>query len=1197
LLNSDIWNGQGADANWTTAANWVGNVAPQAGDDLSFGAAGALQKATTFNNFSPGTAFKSITFTDSGYTLNGNALTLQSSITSNVANTSNNVALGIVAGANSSVSVSGAGTRLTLSGTLTGGSPNVVQVVRAGNNDGSELDLAFSSNTFAGSLQVSGGKVVATTSTALSSAGRTTLLGGPLTLEGGLVFGGHISFSGGNGDLVGAVGESNTFAGVLDPADGGLVSVSGAGTRLTLSGTLTGGSPNVVQVVRAGNNDGSELDLAFSSNTFAGSLQVSGGKVVATTSTALSSAGRTTVFGESSTLLVNSSLPSSPVRVIFGTLGGTGTIGPVDVDPGQVSPGVSGVGTLGTGNISFTNQSSFKSSYVVHIEGNNSSKLNVSGTVNLGGATLSVSLDPANLPHAPLVIIANNGGSAVAGTFADLPQGARFSVGTLLFMIDYNGGNGNDVVLTPIIPTVTPPANQTAVEGASSSIALGSFTDPGGGPWTVDVNWNDGTQDTMFPQMSTGTIPPKSHTFGEEASYTVTVKVTDTTDGQFDSKTFTVTVSDPAVVHGPPVAVTAVEGAAFTGETTATFTDPGGAEALSNYSATINWGDSPTNFTATITGGTPLGSTSAVFTVSGNHTYAEEGTYTVTTTINHSGVITVVTSTATVSDPAVIGTSVPVSGKEAIAFTLPVATFTDSGGAELLPSIDAEYRATIDWGDSSSSAGTISYSDGAGSKTAPFTVAGTHTFAEEGTYSITVTISHDTAPNTIVDTTATVRDNYGLLVLDPTDPQSLMITGNGAVVVNHSGAVVVDSSDPAAIFLAGDGNATLAAAETDVTGDLERHGHPTFLGELNHEAATPDPIGLPLPPMPAIVSAAPLYISSGTVTLSPGTYVGGIQIDGTAVVTLSGGVYYMKGGGFEVSGQATVTSAAAGPGVLLVNAPVLDTDVIRITGQAVVTLTADNSLPEGFAPYDGIAVLQDPASDNTVLISGQASLTVTGTTYAAEALLQVTGNGNMTVSAFPPPFSTVGGVVVVFQAKVDGNGDLTINADPPPGGAGGLINYPGRTLRAEGAGLGSPGAAVAATGSPATGARITAVPLVNGPDIARLPAAVALSGPAALSWTTASGLVYQLPPADAPLAAAATAPGPDYGAGVAPAAPSAQLPALDLEPFGWLLPPGWDACLAAGVGAPIATTTADDGGDGPLSPVAVADLALGLQGE
>ena len=30
------WDGGGADNHWTTAANWVGDVAPQPGDDLVF---------------------------------------------------------------------------------------------------------------------------------------------------------------------------------------------------------------------------------------------------------------------------------------------------------------------------------------------------------------------------------------------------------------------------------------------------------------------------------------------------------------------------------------------------------------------------------------------------------------------------------------------------------------------------------------------------------------------------------------------------------------------------------------------------------------------------------------------------------------------------------------------------------------------------------------------------------------------------------------------------------------------------------------------------------------------------------------------------------------------------------------------------------------------------------------------------------
>jgi hypothetical protein len=409
-----------------------------------------------------------------------------------------------------------------------------------------------------------------------------------------------------------------------------------------------------------------------------------------------------------------------------------------------------------------------------------------------------------------------------------------------------------------------PPADQTSAEGASQPFALGSFTASGSGPWTVTVNWGDSSPNTVFTQTTKGTITPQSHPYAEEGPYTVTVTVAG--NGLTSSEHFGVTVSDPSVTQVLPAAgVSAVEGAAFTGKAVAQFTDPGGAEVLANYSVvSINWGDSSPLDTTTgaITYGDGLGSKTAPFTVSGNHTYAEEGPYTITVIVKHLGdSTTTLTSTATVSDPAVVGKGVNVSAKEAIAITAPVATFMDPGGAETL----ANYKVnSIDWGDGTpldTTTGVITGGTPLGSKTAVFTVSGTHTYAEEAaTHTITVVIAHLGDSTTTTTSTATIRDNYGLLVLDPTDPQSLMITGNGNVTVNHSGAVVVNSSDPSAIFLAGNENATLAAAETDVTGDLVKHGHPTFLGELNHEAATPNPFdGLPLPPTGSlsVVSAAP----------------------------------------------------------------------------------------------------------------------------------------------------------------------------------------------------------------------------------------------------------------------------------------------------------------------------------------------------
>ena len=46
------WDGGGSDANWTTAANWVGDIAPVANDDLVFPATSA--QFTTNNNLISG---------------------------------------------------------------------------------------------------------------------------------------------------------------------------------------------------------------------------------------------------------------------------------------------------------------------------------------------------------------------------------------------------------------------------------------------------------------------------------------------------------------------------------------------------------------------------------------------------------------------------------------------------------------------------------------------------------------------------------------------------------------------------------------------------------------------------------------------------------------------------------------------------------------------------------------------------------------------------------------------------------------------------------------------------------------------------------------------------------------------------------------------------------------------------------------
>ena len=210
-------------------------------------------------------------------------------------------------------------------------------------------------------------------------------------------------------------------------------------------------------------------------------------------------------------------------------------------------------------------------------------------------------------------------------------------------------------------PTVTSPADQTSVEGASHVFGLGSFSDPDGGPWSVDINWGDGTSDTTFNANAPGSLGSKTHKYGEEGLYTVTITVTDTLIDQSDSATFTVNVSDPPVVASGGFSFDANIFVDTGTQTLATFTDPGGAEpndfdpipptSAGHYTGSISWGDGTTPGAIS-----PLSPTSPtqVFTVTGNHIYTIQSPvsgFNVVTTIDHEGVISTATSIAIVGHP------------------------------------------------------------------------------------------------------------------------------------------------------------------------------------------------------------------------------------------------------------------------------------------------------------------------------------------------------------------------------------------------------------------------------------------------------------------------------------------------------------------------------------------------------------------
>ena len=94
-------------------------------------------------------------------------------------------------------------------------------------------------------------------------------------------------------------------------------------------------------------------------------------------------------------------------------------------------------------------------------------------------------------------------------------------------------------------PSLTRAADQTANEGASESFALGSFSDDGvdDSPWTVSVDWGDGSAADSFTTSSQGPIS-RSHGYDDNGTYAVKVKVTDKDGGASEEKSFYVTVAN-----------------------------------------------------------------------------------------------------------------------------------------------------------------------------------------------------------------------------------------------------------------------------------------------------------------------------------------------------------------------------------------------------------------------------------------------------------------------------------------------------------------------------------------------------------------------------------------------------------------------------------------------------------------------------
>jgi autotransporter-associated beta strand protein len=262
------------------------------------------------------------------------------------------------------------------------------------------LVLSGANSSYAGTTRVSGGVLDLPNPAALGSGPVFALAGSTLQVDGnGLTFGSALTLgSGTGGATLKNLAGSNTWSGPITDAVTSTLNV-GAGT-LTISGPISG-------------------------------------------------AGGLTKSGTGTLLLTNGNTYTGKTTVNGGTLGGSGAIGALLVNRGAtLAPGSTTTQIFKTGNVAFSAGSTFAVTLNGTTAGTDYDQLSVTGTLNLAGATLNVTLGFTPAVGSAFTLIQNDGTDAVVGTFAGLSEGATLSLSGMTFQISYVGGSGNDVLLT-----------------------------------------------------------------------------------------------------------------------------------------------------------------------------------------------------------------------------------------------------------------------------------------------------------------------------------------------------------------------------------------------------------------------------------------------------------------------------------------------------------------------------------------------------------------------------------------------------------------------------------------------------------------------------------------------------------------------------------------------------------------------------
>lgn len=251
-----------------------------------------------------------------------------------------------------------------------------------------------------------------------------------------------------------------------------------------------------------------------------------------------------------------------------------------------------------------------------------------------------------------------------------------------------------------------------------------------------------------------------------------------------------------------------------------------------------------------------------------------------------------------------------------------------------------------------------------------------------------------------------------LLILDRTASSAWRASGTSGVVALE-GAAIVNSSSPAA--LDGGGNAEIVTAGTLVVGPEASASNWTPKPQFRASPVN-DPyknkVRWPQDP-PCEESKRNVRVKNQTVTLQPGVYCGGLELQTHANVTLAPGTYILKDGPLLVTANSKLTAPE-------------NVSIVMI-GEAAYTNFQAGSEVTIKAPKTGdwknIAIAIKPQSiERQSTIIGGGELTLDGVLYYPSQKVVVTGGGSADVI-------TGSRILIANRLETAGNGEIYLRGN------------------------------------------------------------------------------------------------------------------------------------------------------------------------